>query len=347
MRYITGIYALNLNCSLGTPGDWHQSALNWKNLPFSDSANSVFGDYGIELNYNVPEHIGAYYAANHIRALLDLIDNGKFSTAQGMRDDYIGENKYNREIFEKVLLLKKNSNWLAVNEFMGKEYKLAWLMFLHQKSLLAEKTECCLMDDGWKIAHEKVIKDFLLSLNQDTDTFILKGGTALAQCYASPRFSEDIDLDSERSDIIPQVSKFCEKRRYKFRVAKDTKAVKRCFVNYGNDSKPLKIKVSYRNPHISKDSMVNINNIRVYRIDRMAKMKATAYVSRDRLRDLQDLTFVVNNYFDLLSKDTVEQIRDALMYKGIEQFDYLIATQQDDYIDKDFYLNLCNQGENC
>ena len=32
MEYITGQYALNLSCSLNTTGDWHTSALNWKNV---------------------------------------------------------------------------------------------------------------------------------------------------------------------------------------------------------------------------------------------------------------------------------------------------------------------------
>lgn len=36
-----------------------------------------------------------------------------------------------------------------------------------------------------------------------------------------------------------------------------------------------------------------------------------------------------------MSHQTKGMIRDTLSYKGIEQFDYLVATQQDTLIDKD------------
>ena len=48
MKYITGVHALNLPCSLLTCGDWHSPSLQWERLRFSESNDSVFGDYGIE-----------------------------------------------------------------------------------------------------------------------------------------------------------------------------------------------------------------------------------------------------------------------------------------------------------
>ena len=50
------------------------------------------------------------------------------------------------------------------------------------------------MEKNWQKAHGHTIKDFLRFLNNQTDRFILKGGTALAQCYKLPRFSEDIEV---------------------------------------------------------------------------------------------------------------------------------------------------------
>lgn len=91
MKYITGQHALNLPCSLMTSGDWHQSALQWE-FPFCrDSRDSVFGDYGIE-------HKGTYDVANHIRALLDLLEMGRFTAAQGMNKDYICNDKYTGQL---------------------------------------------------------------------------------------------------------------------------------------------------------------------------------------------------------------------------------------------------------
>ena len=54
MKYISGIHALNLRCSLETCGDWHASGIQWKNLTVRESSDSVFGDYGIEDNSSVP-----------------------------------------------------------------------------------------------------------------------------------------------------------------------------------------------------------------------------------------------------------------------------------------------------
>ena len=132
MLYITGIYALNLTCKLNTFGDWHQSALNWKKMDVRDSVDSPFLDYGIEENNFVPEHPGCHYVANHIRALLDMLYAGQFSLAQGMRDDFIGVDEYNEEVFEKVYRLHQLPQWQDINNFMKCEYKLLWIRFLER-----------------------------------------------------------------------------------------------------------------------------------------------------------------------------------------------------------------------
>jgi hypothetical protein len=54
-----------------------------------ESADSVFGENGIEGDKAIPLHSERYHVANHIHALLDLLELGRFSVAQGMNDDYI------------------------------------------------------------------------------------------------------------------------------------------------------------------------------------------------------------------------------------------------------------------
>lgn len=127
MKYVSGIHALNLVCSLDTCGDWHQSAIQWDNIPMRESNGSIWGDYGIEHNRKIPEHSGQYNVANHIRALLDLLEDGNFTVAQGMRKDYICNDRYNREVFEKVFMLKNTSGWDKLDRFMGREYCGKWL----------------------------------------------------------------------------------------------------------------------------------------------------------------------------------------------------------------------------
>ncbi len=135
MRYVSGIHALNLPCSLNTCGDWHCSALRWVNVCFLESNESPFKDYGIESNKTIPEHDGVFYAANHIRACLNLIYMQKFYDAQGMRNDFICTDEYDQEIFEKVYLLKDETFWSKINDFMTKEYLKKWRTFI----LLKEK----------------------------------------------------------------------------------------------------------------------------------------------------------------------------------------------------------------
>lgn len=137
MKYISGIFALNLPCSLETSGDWHTSGLNWDRLRFKESNDSLFSDYGIEDCGCVPEHSGGYKIANTLRALLDLIDEGKFSIAEGAREDFICNEAYTQEFFSKVFMLrgvKSGEDWEKIDKFMRKEYRFDWTNFLKENN---------------------------------------------------------------------------------------------------------------------------------------------------------------------------------------------------------------------
>lgn len=129
MHYITGRYALNLPCGLKTPGDWHFYALDWSKVIWADSADSVWGDYGIELHNDVPGQTGEVGVANHIRALLDLIAAGAFPVAWGMRENYLNNDALAPEVFAKVWLLHVSPNWDDVDHFMVIEYLSLWLQW--------------------------------------------------------------------------------------------------------------------------------------------------------------------------------------------------------------------------
>jgi hypothetical protein len=134
LKYLTGIHALNLNYdALETCGDWHQSGLRWDKATIQKrlrkSGNSVFGDYGIEPDVKIPEHEERFFVANHIRALLDLLELGVFSEAQGMKEDFICNDKYTPEIFEKVIMLRQSPLWFKIDQFMSREYRLEWINY--------------------------------------------------------------------------------------------------------------------------------------------------------------------------------------------------------------------------
>lgn len=131
MKYISGIHALNLPCSLDTCGDWHRSAIQWKKPCIRDTEKSIFGSYGIEKDVTISflDPLKKYNVANYIRALLDLLTENNFPTAQGMRDDFICNDQYTEEIFDKVWMLRSLENWPQIDKFMSSEYKLQWLKY--------------------------------------------------------------------------------------------------------------------------------------------------------------------------------------------------------------------------
>ena len=129
MLYLTGKHALNISCALDTCGDWHQPALRWEDLTIRNSEESIFGDYGIERDKRIPNSQELFNVANHIRALLDLLEMGNFAVAQGMNDDFICNSEYDLEIFTQALRLKDSANWNLIDRFMGKEYFVKWLDF--------------------------------------------------------------------------------------------------------------------------------------------------------------------------------------------------------------------------
>lgn len=196
-----------------------------------------------------------------------------------------------------------------------------------------------ILKESWKHKHKIVIDEVLQCINQHTDNYILKGETALMECYGLDRFSEDIDLDGTNHEKIGQIlHEYAQKKGYSIRIAKDTDTVQRYFIDYGGKTdagpKPLKIEISFRKKEIADREKRLINGINVYSIDSMAIMKANAYASRDKIRDLYDVTFIVNNYYESLNPYVADILRDSVGQKGLEQFDYIVQTQKDDLIDE-------------
>lgn len=188
----------------------------------------------------------------------------------------------------------------------------------------------------WQQDHKLVIHDFLTAMNRKTDAFILKGGTALMECYHLDRFSEAIDLDATHGTLHEFVEDFCKERGYAFRIAKDTQTVNRFMIAYDQENnKPLKVEISYRNKNISPNLYQEVDGIQVYTIDRLAQLKAGAYQGREKIRDLYDICFICNKHYYELGEATINQIKDAVLYKGFDYLDYIVETQPDPLIDKD------------
>ena len=196
-----------------------------------------------------------------------------------------------------------------------------------------------------QMRHIEIMRNFLTELNKETDTFILKGGTSLLLAYGLDRFSEDIDLDGEKRHLKGFIESYSQKHGFFFRIAKDTPTVERFMLAYDPSiQKPLKIEISYRSRSIPANTHHRVNGIEVYTIDRICQLKTGAYQGRDKIRDLYDICFICDRYFEDLSESAKEQLKDALTYKGFDYFDYVTSTQDDALIDKDalagLYLNM-------
>ncbi|MCL2137853.1 MAG: nucleotidyl transferase AbiEii/AbiGii toxin family protein [Coriobacteriia bacterium] len=173
--------------------------------------------------------------------------------------------------------------------------------------------------------------------------FVLKGGTALMECYGLDRMSVDIDLDGVHADsytlqpiLEKHIAAYSEKNNYTLRVGKNTETVQKLYLHYNLvEEAPLKIEVSYRRAQIEESETRIISGYKVYTLDALAQMKASAYLARDKIRDLYDLVFICDRYFDDLAAETKRVLLNAFEYKDIAQFDYLVRTQDDTLIDKD------------
>ena len=226
MKYITGIHALNLPCKLDTCGDWHQSGIQWNIPQIRESKGSLFGDYGIELNHTIPERDGRFAVANTLRALLDLLYEGNYSVAEGANKDFICNQKYDKEFFDHVLMMKDLDNWDEIDQFMGNEYMMKWIRYKEKYNL-----------------HTPVI--------------INNKGTLLAS---------DQDIDD---------------------------------------------------------------------INSFTRLKAVSFSNSSSIRDLYELTYIINNRFDELNPYVIEMLRDVISFKGLEYFEYITHTQKDELIDND------------
>lgn len=189
--------------------------------------------------------------------------------------------------------------------------------------------------------HGQAIRRMLLGINSSpANPFVLKGGTALMECYGLDRFSEDIDLDALRSNVPSSrffgvIDSVCSREGYSWRKAKDTPTVRRAFVDYGIPERPLKIELSLRHHSIPVEKTTTVNGILTYTISELCKLKCAAYMSRDKIRDLFDVSFIADRYYDQLSPDARDMLAMALEYKDLDQFDYLVRTQSDPLIDPD------------
>lgn len=186
--------------------------------------------------------------------------------------------------------------------------------------------------------HTLVMSSICQSFLSNKLPMALKGGTALKLCYGLNRFSEDLDFDclkplnleTQIKKVFTQLGKSRPQlRNPEITVTKDTATVRRYRIVYGND-KRLKLETSFR--HQPDDNeVVEINGILTYRIAYLIKQKLNALSGRTAARDLHDVIYLYEHYFEEFGQEELQEI-DELYNNQSEILDEYNAAYSEDAI---------------
>jgi len=178
-------------------------------------------------------------------------------------------------------------------------------------------------------------RDILQEINRRELPTYLKGGTALLLCHGLDRFSEDIDLNSEKKfnleSIIKQSAKKSNITINAIKTAKDSDTTHRYKVIY-NENKTLKIETSFRSA-IEENQVAIYNGIRAYKIEAMIDMKLNAINGRDKARDFHDIIFLANKYLALFSDEQKKRFLE--LSNDIDKIFSFEKAYDEDYLLKD------------
>ena len=205
----------------------------------------------------------------------------------------------------------------------------------------------CINTIDGRHAHKQLMQEFLTYLNANSSDFVLKGGTALMLCYSLGRFSEDLDFDGTRGKRIERfVTKFCQSKGISCCLAEDTQTVERFIVHYpvGDEEATLKIEVSYR---AVQSDITTVGGIKTYTINQLLRLKCTAFMAREKVRDLYDILHIYDDYKLLLKDTDLSILRESLSNKDAEVVLDILDIQKDPLIDNDklgvLYIDVCER----
>lgn len=69
-----------------------------------------------------------------MRSILDLMAvYGKLSYLKGFRNDFLCTDKYNKEFFDKVYMLRDRPNWSDISSLMKSEFMWEWVEYLRER----------------------------------------------------------------------------------------------------------------------------------------------------------------------------------------------------------------------
>ena len=179
---------------------------------------------------------------------------------------------------------------------------------------------------AWEQERIRIMREISLEMSKSGPA-VLKGGTSLLLVRGLARFSEDLDFDLPPGTIgdlrspIEKVMQSLSIAVSNINTKKDTPTTRRYMLHYksavSGEASCLKIEFSMRNT-INPDDVEIIEDLRVYRIAKLADLKADAFIARDRGRDTYDVAFLLEHYYPEIAQTTLERIFVNVKNKGID-----------------------------
>jgi len=212
--------------------------------------------------------------------------------------------------------------------------------------------------EGLESDHVKFMKAIVQSMNETP--YILKGGTALMLGYGLDRFSEDLDFDSTKK--INMENKIKKAAGFYFNnieidIVKNTDTVQRYRVGYSciNGRRKLKIETSFRQNQINDEHYLQIDGMKIYKIECLLDKKLKAAHDgnniRTVVRDLYDIWFIVKRYKENITNDLFKRLSSFCENIDILNSRYEEAYMNDDLINskvklEDLLLGLESEQNN-
>ena len=141
--------------------------------------------------------------------------------------------------------------------------------------------------------------EFIQQDKQITKRFYFTGGTALAEFYLKHRYSEDIDLFTEKEEVNqPVVEAFLKKSSVKLSVVKIVKSQFLGLVSFKlkyKDGEELKVDFNYY-PFLRIEKGLKYKNLEVDSVYDIATNKVHTLFMKPRSRDYIDLYFIIKSF---------------------------------------------------
>ncbi len=187
--------------------------------------------------------------------------------------------------------------------------------------------------------------DLLKELNLDSKRLILRGEAILILFYGLNLHCDTLELEGTFRDIEYTtlfIKKYCDKKQCSYKLVLNKKYKKRYIIYFENSNNTLNIDLDFTNINLNLDTAVEIDNILMYDLS-----SSVGFLILDKeinkKRYINNITFVVINYWNQLDLIIKSYIKEYVFYKGYEYFLNIIGEYQNDHISKEESIENVNK----